>query len=981
MNYNHIVMNNLKHLLFLVFACNISIAQEQQVILPSPETSALFRYQDYPMDYSTGLPQISIPLFEIQNGSLKVPISISYHASGCRVSEVDGPIAVGWSLSVGGMISRTINGSSDFEEFPFPSPFSTNLTNSNNLATLERIMHYDSPWSAPGQWLDSEYDIFSFSFGDHSGKFLFKDEDGEKTPILLPYKPLTIIPITNPIELDRLKITDLNGDNYTFSGTESSNAGKTGYTLSQIVSASLKDTINYSYSSTPQYRRHIGQSIVVEDQWDSGFGQGANISTTNLHDNSDYYSVSRLMEIDFEQGKLEFVLIGGAGPDNDLIDFIQLKDRNGNLLKKIKFIRSSLHSISILNFSTHKLNGIEIQDKYNNTIENYSFDYYSTVYSGNGDGNGIIDPRYIDFWGYYNASGKTEMIYHPDVTIQGTTVSSPTTQTIGTSQVNRNPNLMALKSGVLRKITFPTGGHSEFIFETNKYYSLVENQKKDGPGLRVKEIITSDAIGNTYKRTYKYGVGEIDYGYIDMEPTLDKMMETVRYKYYPQSADHRERTFYSGFVPSLEELSSRPVIYGEVTEYKGNSTNNEGKTVYEYDNYQWGLAGLGSGQDGLNRWHISNYKFWDKPELSFTTDYESIKDINGVVTSYEERRKLTNIFNTITNYSEDIIGLHVQRRYRVPQTGLIQGTQYTFGEEAAIGLENLEIYAIGEYRIPIGTKNLTTTTEKLSNDDGSTITTSTSYGYNTQNLISEVNTITSKVDGTTLENKILKKEITYPFDYNISVLNQMTNLNMINYKVGEKNYLDGALLNQSITDYKDWDNDPIEYNFLPEYIKNTKSNGVLEPRVVFHGYDAKGNPKEISTNEGPHVYYIWGYHDTRPIAKIDNFTQSQANGIQSLINAAITASDLDIDNCKDSNCKEQELRDALALVQNNGALNSAQMTYFTYDPLIGATSVTDARGNTIYFIYDSFNRLKEVRDSTGNIINDYEYNYKQPISN
>src|SRR4051812_31972766 len=85
-----------------------------KVIQPSPEAAALFRFMDYPMDYSTGLPQISIPLYEVKSGELSVPISISNHASGRRVNDQDGPVALGWSLNAGGMISRTSYGSVDF---------------------------------------------------------------------------------------------------------------------------------------------------------------------------------------------------------------------------------------------------------------------------------------------------------------------------------------------------------------------------------------------------------------------------------------------------------------------------------------------------------------------------------------------------------------------------------------------------------------------------------------------------------------------------------------------------------------------------------------------------------------------------------------------------------------------------------------------------------------------------------------------------
>jgi YD repeat-containing protein len=55
----------------------------------------------------------------------------------------------------------------------------------------------------------------------------------------------------------------------------------------------------------------------------------------------------------------------------------------------------------------------------------------------------------------------------------------------------------------------------------------------------------------------------------------------------------------------------------------------------------------------------------------------------------------------------------------------------------------------------------------------------------------------------------------------------------------------------------------------------------------------------------------------------------------------------------------------------------ATMTTFTYDPLKGMTSSTDANGNTTYFEYDAFSRLKLTRDSNGKIVNHYTYHYRQ----
>jgi len=52
-----------------------------------------------------------------------------------------------------------------------------------------------------------------------------------------------------------------------------------------------------------------------------------------------------------------------------------------------------------------------------------------------------------------------------------------------------------------------------------------------------------------------------------------------------------------------------------------------------------------------------------------------------------------------------------------------------------------------------------------------------------------------------------------------------------------------------------------------------------------------------------------------------------------------------------------------------------QMTTYTYDPMIGMTSTTDAKSLTTDFEYDGFQRLLNARDQDGNILKNYSYNY------
>ncbi len=54
----------------------------------------------------------------------------------------------------------------------------------------------------------------------------------------------------------------------------------------------------------------------------------------------------------------------------------------------------------------------------------------------------------------------------------------------------------------------------------------------------------------------------------------------------------------------------------------------------------------------------------------------------------------------------------------------------------------------------------------------------------------------------------------------------------------------------------------------------------------------------------------------------------------------------------------------------------AQITSYTYDPIIGMTTSTDPNGLTTYYDYDSFGRLKYIRDDKGNLIKANDYHYK-----
>ncbi len=152
---------------------------------------------------------------------------------------------------------------------------------------------------------------------------------------------------------------------------------------------------------------------------------------------------------------------------------------------------------------------------------------------------------------------------------------------------------------------------------------------------------------------------------------------------------------------------------------------------------------------------------------------------------------------------------------------------------------------------------------------------------------------------------------------------------------------------------------------LSESLDGENFDPAFKARANFN-YDAFGNVIEQAKTDDIKTAYVWGYNHTRPVAQIigsDYATVKTALGGDAAINALQT---IDGD----------ALISALAVLRTDGTLSTALITTYTYNPLVGITSQTDANGFTTRFIYDDFKRLFRVVDNDLNILKQYEYKYK-----
>lgn len=119
----------------------------------------IVKYADYPIVHSLGLANISIPLYTAKAGSLEVPVTISYHASGIKLNEISECASLGWSLNAGGAVVKEICGAID-----------DNIYNHTVKTEEEADLEYLS--AVLTQRSDAYWDKYHYSYPGGSGSFI-----------------------------------------------------------------------------------------------------------------------------------------------------------------------------------------------------------------------------------------------------------------------------------------------------------------------------------------------------------------------------------------------------------------------------------------------------------------------------------------------------------------------------------------------------------------------------------------------------------------------------------------------------------------------------------------------------------------------------------------------------------------------------------------------------------------------------------------
>lgn len=162
-------------------------------------------------------------------------------------------------------------------------------------------------------------------------------------------------------------------------------------------------------------------------------------------------------------------------------------------------------------------------------------------------------------------------------------------------------------------------------------------------------------------------------------------------------------------------------------------------------------------------------------------------------------------------------------------------------------------------------------------------------------------------------------------------------------------------------------------------ISNNPFDGSIKTVVRYDKYDIKGNLLQFTTNidentgNGFPTTLIYGYNSTLPIAKVEGATTNDLKFILTPLGSPgiVALSDLDVDETS-----ERTLMEGLDEYRNNDQLKNFMTTTYTYDPLVGITSITPPDGVREIYKYDSNGKLKMIVDVNGNILTEQKYNIK-----
>ncbi len=940
--------------------------ERPNVIPPSPEASKLATYISYPVNLSNGLVQTSIPLYEIVDGDIRIPITLSYHASGLKPNMRSSHwLGDGWSLTTGPSLSRTINGVAD-------------EINYNASIALSGSPTYEQLNAIYTQAVDVDLDEFSYALPGGGGRmYLRRGTDGSVTPVTIPRDNVKVTP-TGGSAMTGFRIIDGQGTAYSFGGPERSFGDyvthmfggsaldvRTSWKIREIRSATTGRAVTFEYGSNVMevFCSRFADALTILDNYT---GHSActiplvNVSTHQSFDSKIYrydstegglveadlgtvmyptgYTFpmparqdmtqynSYVRRINFSAGHVLFNM--NSEMDKGL-ESIEIYDLSGGLVRRIIFNQTYMRD-----FFSLRLESVRIESPDGGETETYSFTY-----------NGAPPPRdtrSVDRWGYYNAKDNATLVptVRTDVTVNNFPSASQTV-TLTIPGGDRSPDEEAMQAGILTSVTYPTGGRTEFSYEAHRYIDDDGTPRMAG-GLRIRQIRDIAGDGRVMYRNFRYSTypSTVNEGGVrTVIPQESSYPPDTTSLYYRETncaefggslpsvlATYKERVWTDNTMVSLISDAGSSVSYPYVFETRssdaaGNHTT--GVTVHAYDivpDRPMQVKGTNLFYDSRQEWmsgtKTGETSYVQKPDGTLQMvseiryDYDNDYDFGSDSTTIKQR--------------------YVYRKWR------------PYGLDDFYVPEQFKEISYITTTLSQGRRLLSSATERTVETNG-TLTKTTSYTYDTYG---NVVTKTEDVGLPGLDRKVTA--YSYPQDKAGGACPAMASAGMTGIPVETnvyKNSADGAnLLTTLSTSYGSYPCASGTF-FAPSARSLTiRGAGTSERRILFNEYDRRGNPLETEDTDGRKTVYLWGYNGYYPVAMVEG---SDWDSVKDKVDTSgLNGGDF-----------TQIRKKLVSFRLQCRRLPKPHISTYMYKPLVGLSYHQDQSGRIFDYEYDGLGRL------------------------
>jgi YD repeat-containing protein len=1001
----------------------------------TPESAGFEKYGNIPVSELTGAANVSIPVYTMESHGTQVPISLGYDGTGIKVNQEAAWVGLGWNLNVGGRITVEVKGCIDFDNMSNNlysnaligtgmQEIFTRLGTSNSSSVLAfaeaspspYVSYPNAPQPAQDDWNSTramaqfglgEPDIFHANFMGNSIDFFYDKVSGDMK--FLGEKSLFTIAMNrdNFGRITDWHLTDNNGTSYYFTQQETTtqtlppmgavfaNTATTAWLLTSIVPLN-GDQVTFTYAN-------YGNTYPASTPSASFTIANPSGSVTESNDAETFQNVTiqqpaYLTKVESSDVLIDFLLdtrtdLKGAGARK--LNEIRVTDKLSNTVKKkvmfgYEYFNGGLLACHIslpqeekqyysqrLKLRTLTFNDSLLQPPYRFFYDEYAPDKYS---SGQ------------DHWGYNTGAGATTFgPCSPKNLIPKKNSEGNDLPWAGLNMLTATRDCIpyAMTAMTMDSIVYPTGGSTKFIYEPHISSKTYPFMSLTSP----TPLSQSDPVPQV---TLQYNLGQITGGGLRVKElrnySLGKLAGISKYSYqtgiyygairYNQSQFYLQSngcgngtstaTFWDrltpfGAVNDNDFLVGYPIVTETHSDANGRqnghivkmfnlatpwyATNNNGGLGFDVRMPQWPQDGPITSPNGSQSYHTNSLLGLAPPYTGFAPtpakglsgklmEEDYYNDANSMV-------KKVNYYYSLADYSQKYYSIKVldNRDAGCDGTGSSTTSFNNMGTAFTLFASPAKSYF-----------SLTDSVVETNYAGSTALTTRKSYQYDSHYQLQSEATLNS-------EQLPIVTNYKHPYDFpSTPVLQTMTQKHVLTPVVESSTAKNGTQLSLIRNNYFN----PSGYLYVPQNVQVQTGSNPIETRRTFNAFDSYGNLLEQQKTNDIKETYLWGYHSQYPVAKIIG---SDYAAISALINQATLdapVSDLQLRTYLQTNLRQQ--------------LPNAQVTTYTYAPLIGLTSETDPQGRTSYYEYDASGRLMYIRDLDNNIVKAFSYKYKETLA-